>query len=96
MDQGEQVMSWYIDKDLIDGGESEGRWNGIEQTIEQCKRHCTHKFRMLDDDGNLYYEGYSDDCDGESAFDPLDDYGTPNAGCTEIQYKNGVGKWETL
>lgn len=28
-------------------------------------------------------------------FEPLDDFGTPNAGCTYIQYLQG-GKWSTL
>ena len=52
-------------------------------------------FRLLDDDGVVYYEGLSDDSDSEAAFAPLDDYGMPNAGCTSIQYKRGT-KWETL
>ena len=86
-------MSWYIDKDLIDNGNAVDKWNGPQNTIDQCKEDCNHKFRMLDDDGMLYYEGCSDD---DSSFDPLDDFGTPNAGCTEIQYKNITGKWSTL
>ena len=44
-------------------------------------------FRMLDDDGNLYYEGF---LIGEE-FAPLDDFGEPNAGCTRIQVlENGA------
>lgn len=57
-----------------------------------------HKFRMFDDDGCLYYEGFfvGDHCT-EDAFAPLDDYGTPNAGCTRIDYWNEFEKiWETL
>lgn len=51
-------------------------------------------FRLYDDDGNIYYEGLSDDF---ATFEPLDDYGTPNAGCTEIRYYNDKTKeWETL
>lgn len=54
-------------------------------------------FRMYDDDGNLYYEGRivrtgeeSDDLNAsEEGFEPLDDFGTPNAGCTEIRYRRG-------
>lgn len=53
------------------------------------------KFRMLDDDGEVYYLGQSNDADSEAAFAPLDDYGMPNAGCTEIQYLRN-GRWETL
>lgn len=54
-----------------------------------------YKFRLYDDDGNLYYEGYSDDNSSEKAFAPLDDYGMPNDGCTEIRYLEN-GKFETL
>ena len=61
-------------------------------------------FRMFDDDGELYYEGKffdpsmeSPDSLGEEAFKPLDDFARPNAGCTEIRYKNSkTNKWETL
>ena len=52
-------------------------------------------FRMLDDDGKVYYEGkIVGDYDG---FEPLDDLGTPDAGCTEIQYwDKEEQKWITL
>jgi hypothetical protein len=53
-------------------------------------------FRMLDDDGELYYEGrFIGDIDDEEAFGPLDDFGMPNAGATSILYlRNGI--WEQL
>ncbi len=85
-------MSWYINEDKIDDGDAVGQWNGPENILKQCKENCTHKFRMFDDDGELYYVGFSDD---SSSFEPLDDFGMPNAGCTEIQYLEN-GKWETL
>jgi hypothetical protein len=62
-------------------------------------------FRMRDGDGNLYYTGVltgqPDPCGSEGGFEPLDDYGTPNAGCTSIEYLTGrdaSGKetWEQL
>ncbi len=44
-------------------------------------------FRLLDDDGDLYYEGV---LVGDE-FGPLDDFGEPNAGCTRIHIKeNGI------
>ena len=48
---------------------------------------------MKDDDGNLYYEGliFGD----YMGFEPLDEFGMPNAGCTIIEY-NIKGKWERL
>lgn len=48
-------------------------------------------FRMYDDDGNLYYTGCylaTDDTDPDG-FEPLDDFGAPNAGCTRIDYFYG-------
>jgi hypothetical protein len=52
----------------------------------------TCAFKMFDDDGELYYEGRSK----EIGFEPLDDFGMPNAGCTYIQYKNKEGVWEAI
>jgi len=50
-----------------------------------------HHFRMTDGDDNIIYYGWCDDY----SFDPLDDFGKPNFGCTGIQYiQNGV--WEDL
>jgi len=40
------------------------------------------KFQMFDDDMNLYYEGKI--IGNYSGFEPLDDFGMPNAGCTSI------------
>ncbi|WP_187648664.1 hypothetical protein [Nitrosophilus labii] len=56
-----------------------------------------YEFRLLDDDGNVYGYGYSDDDETENAFSPLDDFGMGAWGCTAIQYKNKrTGKWEYL
>lgn len=54
------------------------------------------EFRMCDDDGELYYTGKYLGPDDETLFAPLDDFGTPNAGCTSIHYKNAQGAWEQL
>lgn len=57
------------------------------------KKHMIHKFRLLDDDGEVYAYGVSDD---DNSFSPLDYY-TYSYGVTEIQYKNKeTGKYETL
>ena len=85
-------MSWYISFDKIDDGDALDNWNGAEATLEECRKNCTHKFRMLDDDDEIYYIGYSDD---SSSFEPLDDFGLPNAGATNIQYLEN-GRWESL
>jgi len=56
-------------------------------------------FRLYDDDGEQYYSGrlIGDWQDEEAGFSPLDNFGIPNAGCTEIRYLNpATRKWETL
>ena len=57
------------------------------------------KFQMLDDDGELCYEGFiawAADYTNGTGFEPLDDFGMPNAGCTEIRYKDTAGEWRRL
>lgn len=53
------------------------------------------KFRMKDDDDNVYYEGVAVMGKFHTGFEPLDDFGAPNAGCTSIEYWDR-GHWETL
>lgn len=55
-------------------------------------------FRMRDSDGELYYTGRlvpASMADSEEGFGPLDDFGTPNAGATTIEYKRG-SSWTEL
>lgn len=79
---------WKITRDFIDEGKSLG----------VCSRDCVesavlhHRFRMLDGDGVVYYEGLSDD---DSTFDPLDDFGTGHAGAAAIEYFE-KGAWRPL
>lgn len=66
------------------------------------------KFRLLDDDGEVYYYGRrleTSDCTeayedgyygGQSELAPLDCFGGPNAGCTIQEEKNEDGKWEAI
>lgn len=86
---------WRITKDnLADPKDKPGTNSnavGLTSTIFRDIVPLPHKFRMLDDDGEVYYEGF---CNRES-FQPLDDFGMPNAGCTMIEYQNN-GKWELL
>lgn len=86
------IITW-IDNSLFDVKELGimGPY-GLTATAEEVKNQGQH-FRMYDDDGNLYYEGY---CLGDDLFAPLDDFGRPNAGCTEIHYKNEEGYWDIL
>jgi hypothetical protein len=84
---------WTITNDLVEEGKKVGTssWD-----FDKCKAaSLQHLFRLLDDDGEVYYEGLSDDCDSQIAFAPLDDFGKGYAGCTEIHYLTD-GTWQQL
>jgi hypothetical protein len=70
----------------------------LHPTIEaELKEGEGKLFRMYDDDGEAMYDGRYIGPDDETAFAPLDDFGTPNAGCTRIDYRSPpTGEWETL
>lgn len=99
-------MAWMITRDaLAEDLELETNDTGVcgPRTITDTARDKLidgkgHPFRMYDDDDILYYEGLLlGDKDGEQGFTPLDHFGTPNAGCTRIEYFNKkTGEWETL
>lgn len=54
-------------------------------------------WRVLDDDGEVYYSGriWAAEPGSEDDFGPLDDFGAPDAGAVMIQYRE-AGKWVTL
>lgn len=88
--------AWVITQDHLDNpgdrGKSGPRGPADHLSIMLMAGHGKD-FRMYDDDGELYYSGtIVGDYDG---FEPLDDFGMPNAGCTSIAYKDN-GKWVTL
>lgn len=88
---------WIIDVDHVAENDAEPGTNcnavGIVGPREATgKENPTHPFRMGDDDGELYYEGRATK---GGSFDPLDDFGGPNAGCTWIQWEV-EGEWEYL
>jgi hypothetical protein len=100
--------AWIIHTSYPEGTavkvETSGPHNASDEMLAAAARSGI-PFAMYDDDGILYYRGRYIDADmmaGESglggdAFGPLDDYGKPNAGCTEIRYRDPVtGKWDTL
>lgn len=98
--------AWIIDVDHLADNGSEftdaGRCGPRAATDEQLTALAAGEglpFRILDDDGELYYTGRTigggPDADDAAAFGPLWDYGTPGAGATEIQYQVD-GKWVGL
>ena len=90
--QFEPGNAWKITKNHI----GERMAESVEWDEEEHGKGKLHKFRMYDDDGNLYYEGVCT----ELEFDPLDDYGMPNAGCTYMKYwcrdRDGKFGWHIL
>jgi hypothetical protein len=90
--------AWIIDEDHIEMNETpvSGPCDITpEFTARLLIKDHGQKFRMYDADGELYYSGR---IIGEYiGFEPLDDYGMPNAGCIDIQlFNNKTRVWETL
>jgi len=91
---------WKIILDEVPDPQAEPGTNGNAVGIassdydESLEDEMVARFRMYDDDGEMYYEGIATPDDGEDGFAPLDDFGTPNAGCTEIRYLEGQ-EWVT-
>ena len=74
-----------------------------DRDVERLKAGEGIAFRLLDDDGEVYYEGRRlEESDADQYYDyytelaPLDCFGAPNAGCTTQQEKNQEGKWESI
>lgn len=101
--------AWIIDKDhLADGGElrrdDAGKRGGNDPGGVLAGRLAAgegEKFRMFDDDGELYYSGRLLAIDDLGApepggLEPLDDFGLPNAGCTSIHYQQADGTWKEV
>lgn len=94
---------WIIDRDHIDAGQCNGLMGprNISPNTEamlKADKKCGLRFRMYDDDGELYFSGrllFGADAEAEVEFSPLDDFGMPGAGCTEIRYLEH-GKWVRL
>ena len=85
---------WIITKDHISDDDNcyyknqEGPRN-LDPTLGLATNPApSSTFSLYDDDGNCYYEGmlYGD----FEGFEPLDDFGTPNAGCTAMKLD---GEW---
>jgi hypothetical protein len=67
----------------------------FKQLIEKFEAGPKFKFRMRDQDEEVYFIGYSDDCTKKNGFDPLDMLGE-FYGCLDIQYLNEKGEYERL
>jgi hypothetical protein len=106
------VTQWTITKDHIkEEGEPEGSYQNARTIVGPRNATLSHeeivahkdgqKFRLYDDDGNLYYDGVLVDCEDdedygdEGIFRPLNEFGTPNAGAVILKVKEGR-KWVTV
>ncbi len=88
------MAQWIITKDNI----SEGLYTAVGTKSYSGMKglKLTEKFRLKDDDGEIYFYGKSSDSNSERAFEPLDDFGE-TFGCTSIEYYNKEAKtWEIL
>lgn len=83
------VPKWEVTRDHLDGKDVKVQSRGFEPDAGD---EWT-EFRLYDDDGELYYSGRQNQ--HGDGFEPLDQYGMPNAGCTEIRLHEN-GEWKTL
>lgn len=97
---------WIIDRDLLGAWDAQPNGDAASDvgtvgpgSFTGDSASLDIPFRLYDDDGGLYYEGRMNadalDAYGEGWGNPLDDFGMPNAGCTELQYLDR-GEWMTL
>ena len=64
--------------------------------FNELKKKCKKRFRVCDDDGIWYFQGFSTTDSTYHAFDPLDYLGV-DYGATYIEYWNAETKrWEEL
>lgn len=84
---------WIITRDYICNGDDNdvmGPHDIPEAIAAALFNGDGDKFRMYDDDGEHYYDGRI--IGNYNGLEPLEDFGMPNAGCTEVKlWKDG--KW---
>jgi len=85
------------EKALLDYFSSEAQKGTAEfdELIKKFEAEPQYIFRMRNQDLEVLYIGYSDDCTRPRGFDPLDMYGE-YYGCMDIQYLNAKGEYERL
>lgn len=99
---GPSGYAWMITEDRISQGDQKTRIGtigprGTGLCAADFANQQTTRFRLKDDDGQTYYEGvFVGDHTSEEAFGPLDDFGTPDAGCTRLEYRYPDGRWRPL
>ena len=92
---------WLITRDFTADEHSNAKGvygpSETDYTADEIRHHPDARtFRLLDDDDNLMAKGLYVGDDSEDLLAPLDDYGAAVWGCTQIQYENEYGEWETI
>lgn len=93
-----KIMEDCVEKKaLLEYFSSEAKKGTVEfdELIKKFEAEPQYIFRMRDQDLEVLYIGYSDDCTRPRGFDPLDMYGE-YYGCMDIQYLNAKGEYERL
>jgi hypothetical protein len=87
--------AWIITQNILEHCPAKviGPRSAPEALVKELTAGAGQPFRLFDDDGHLYYEGRI--VGRFEGFEPLDDYGQPNAGCTSIQLRTEKG-WEVV
>lgn len=89
--------AWVIDYDHLDNKNVKvlGPRNISAKLEDELEHGKGEQFRLYDDDGELYYSGRI--VGFYDGFEPLYDYGQPNAGAVRIDYQNKEdNSWSTL
>jgi hypothetical protein len=91
--------NWTITVDEIDDGSAVGTVgpHDADMTHDEIKNHPDRKhFMLYDDDGIHYYSGFYVGDDSDNLFPPLEGFGLPHAGCTDLRYRGEDGKYRGL
>lgn len=101
--KGEITMEWIIVTDHLEEHPEDAKWfitadmppGFTKATVDALP----YEFRLLDDDGELYFSGKCgdlDNADQDHAFAPLD-WAMNDSGCTRMDYRKvGEKEWKTL
>lgn len=85
-------MKWVILEDKLSKEDDKIRSRvGFGNFPKERAKELSYRFRLLDDDGNVYYLGRCNALE----FDALD-WAMADSGCTEFQYWSIAQKWVTL
>ena len=91
----ETMRGFSITQDLLDGGTEDSVVGRVIDTWADgslIAEGPVVRFRLYDDDDNLYYEGVFGDIDdgrGDTQYDAVLNWGKWMAGCTYIKVKRG-------